>query len=189
MFESSINDAKAAAGVLFATYLARISVALPFLVALGFATAAITHMLVERFGAIDAYWIIAAGFAVIGVVAMKALSIKEHEEEAAEEQVEQNAAAEAATDATARATLAAVLPLLLEALATPLGRDTVAAGAKMAARNMPLIILLALMAFLFWPVEQASETPDLDDEATRTRTPRPNGAERASSDEMHREVA
>jgi hypothetical protein len=187
MFESSIINAKAAAVSLIAKYFARASVALPFLVALGFATAAITHILVERYGEVTAYWIMAAGFAVSGVVAMLAVSTNEREKEVAEEQVEQNDAARVAPDATAQATLEAALALLAAGLATPLGRDTVAAGTKMAASNMPLIILLALIALLFWPVAPTSETPDLDDEATRT--PRPNGAHQPSSNDMHRESA
>jgi hypothetical protein len=179
MFQSSINDAKSAAGSVIAKYFARATVALPFLVALGFATAAITHILVERFGEVNAYWIMAAGFAVSGVVAMLAVSTKEHEKEVAEEQVEQKDTARVAPDATAQATLEAALALLAAGLATPLGLDTVAAGAKMAARNMPLVILLALIALLFWPTAPISETPDLDDEATRT--PKSNGAHRPSS--------
>lgn len=187
MFQSSIDDAKSAAGSLIAKHLARASVALPFLVALGFATAAITHILVDRFGEVNAYWVMAAGFAASGVIAMLAVSTKEYEKEVAEERVVQKDTARVATDATAQATLEAALALIAAGLATPLGRDMVAAGAKMAARNMPLIILLVLMAFLFWPIESASETPDLEDEATRT--PRPNGADRSSSNDMHHEVA
>jgi hypothetical protein len=63
MFRGLINDAKSTAGALVAKYLARASMAVPFVAALGFVTAAITLMLVERFGHIAAYWMVAGGFA------------------------------------------------------------------------------------------------------------------------------
>ena len=69
MFRGLINDAKSAAGSLVAKYLARASVAVPFIVAFGFATAAITVMLVERYGHVAAYWMVAGGFTLIGLVA------------------------------------------------------------------------------------------------------------------------
>jgi preprotein translocase subunit SecY len=68
MFRGVINDAKSAAGSLIAKYLARVSVAVPFLAALGFATAAIAAMLVERFGSVAGYWMVAGGFMLIGLV-------------------------------------------------------------------------------------------------------------------------
>ena len=42
-------------------YVARASVAIPFVIALGFALAAIAVMLVERFGHVTAYWMMAGG--------------------------------------------------------------------------------------------------------------------------------
>ena len=67
MFHALINDAKSAVGALIARYLARATVAVPFFGALGFATAATTLALIERFGMIAAYWIMAGGLAIVGV--------------------------------------------------------------------------------------------------------------------------
>ena len=74
MFQGLISDAKAASGLLIDKYFARASVVVPFVVALGFATAAITLMLVNRFGYIAAFWIIAGGFTLIGLVATRVVS-------------------------------------------------------------------------------------------------------------------
>ena len=52
MFRGLISDAKSASGSLITKHLTRASVAVPFAVALGFATAAITLVLVDRFGSI-----------------------------------------------------------------------------------------------------------------------------------------
>ena len=86
MFRGLINDAKAAAGSLVGKYLVRASVAVPFIVAIGFAVAAITLMLVDRFGAINAYLMVAGGFTLIGLIAALVVTVKEQEEEVAESQ-------------------------------------------------------------------------------------------------------
>jgi hypothetical protein len=49
----------------------------PFLIALGLATAAVGLELTERFGAKNALRILAAGFSAIGVLASYAVTIKE----------------------------------------------------------------------------------------------------------------
>jgi hypothetical protein len=46
----------------------------PLLIALGFALAAITVMLVERYGQVTAYWLVAVGLAAIGSIAAIAVS-------------------------------------------------------------------------------------------------------------------
>jgi hypothetical protein len=89
VFAGLINHAKAAASGLVLKYVARASVAVPFVIALGFALAAFTVMLAQRFGHLTAYWLVAGGFAAIGAVAAFAVSVKELEEEVAEERAEQ----------------------------------------------------------------------------------------------------
>ena len=84
MFQGVIDAAKSSASALLAEYAARASVAVPFLIALGFATSALTVYLMERFGAISAYLIVAAGFTAIGVIGAIAFGVKEQEEEPAE---------------------------------------------------------------------------------------------------------
>jgi len=174
MFQGLINDAKSAVGSLVAKYLARASVAVPFIVALGFATAAITLMLIERFGGIAASWIVAGGFVLIGLAATLAVTVKEHEEEVADKAAEETDTAGVATDAAAQAAAQMPLALLGAVLSTPMGPSTVAGGAKLVARNIPLVVMLALIALLFWPTESAAEeaVAAADDEPTRW----PNGA-------------
>ena len=55
MFAGLINQAKSAVSHLVLQYVARASVAVPFIIALGFALAAITVLLVNRFGHAAAY--------------------------------------------------------------------------------------------------------------------------------------
>lgn len=159
MFRGLIGDAKSATGSLVAKYLTRASVAVPFVIALGFATAAITLMLIDRFGSIAAFWIVASGFTVIGVAATRVVTVKEREEEVAEKQAENRdtgVTSEAAAQVAVQA-LMALLGVLLSAPRTPSGLGELTAGAKMVVRNIPLVILLALLALLFWPSKSESD--------------------------------
>ena len=83
MFAGLINQAKGAASRLVLRYLARASVAIPFVIALGFALAAVSVMLVQRFGYVFGCWIMAGALALIGVIATIAVSITEQEEDLA----------------------------------------------------------------------------------------------------------
>jgi hypothetical protein len=150
MFRALISDAKSAAGSLIAKYLARASVVAPFVIALAFATAAITLMLIDRFGSIAAFWMLAGGFIVIGLVATRAVTVKEQGEEIAEKQVATQDAARAA-GAAAQFAMQGLLALLGVLLSTPPRSATLAAGAKRILRNIPPLVLLALLALLFWP--------------------------------------
>jgi hypothetical protein len=178
MFRAVINDAKSAVGALIAKYLARASVAVPFLFALGFATAAITLTLIERFGTIAACWIVAGGFAFIGLGATLAVAIKEQEAEVAEKKAEVADTAEMVTEVAARAAAQTPLALLGAILATPVGPSAVSGAATVLARNIPLVVLLGLIALLFWPSEPTEEEDGEAQGGGRTNGstgPAPNG--------------
>ena len=191
MFRALINDAKAAATSVVAKYLARASVAVPFLIAAGFAIAAITHMLIQRFGAVLGCWLLAAGFTLIGVVATLLVKVKEHEEEVAEQQAEAADTAEVANEAAAQALMQAPLALVGGLLSTPLGPKSVANGAKLILRNLPLVVLLGLIALLFWPTQPTAAEGDQDQGEEQPPGPEPdaNGAYRPKGNGLHRERA
>lgn len=149
MFRGLLNDAKSAVGSVIAKYLARASVALPFLIAAGFAIAAITLMLVDRFGHINAYWMMAGGLAVIGAVASLVVTVKEQEEEVAEKAVE----ATDTSDTMAEAAVQAPLALMGVLSALPLGPTSFMPLARVLGRNLPLVALIVLIGMLFWPAE------------------------------------
>jgi len=187
MFRGLINDAKAAAGSLVAKYLMRVSVAVPFIVALGFGIAATTVFLVDRFGSLYAYLMIAGGFTLIGLIASLVVSVKEQEGEVAETKAAATDTASVASDAAAQAAVQAPLALLSALFATPAGPAALAGGAKLLARNIPLVVLLALIGMLFWPADaraQVMDTADADlgeGKSNGAYTPVPNG--------LHREAA
>ena len=164
MFAGLINQAKAAVSGLVLRYVARASVAIPFVIALGFALAALTVMLVQSFGQITAYWLMAGGLAAIGAIAAIGVSVKEQEEEVAEQKAEQADTQSALGDATAQALTQAPLALLGGLFAAPGGATTAFKVASMLGRNFPLVLLLVLIGALFWPTEgneAAQEEADL----------------------------
>jgi hypothetical protein len=151
VFRSLINDAKSAAGAVIGKYAIRASVAVPFLVAAGFGTAAITLMLVDRFGAIAAYGMMGGGFAAIGLLASLVVAVKEQEDVVADVQADKTDTAGVTSDATAQAAVQLPMALLGTLLTTPMGPGVAMGGAKMVMRNLPLVILVALLGLLFWP--------------------------------------
>ena len=165
MFRGLINDAKSAASSLVLKYVARASVAIPFVIAVGFALAALAAWLVNRYGYVTGYLLMAGGLAAVGVIAALAVSVKEHEEEAADEAAEETDTTKVATDVAAQAPLA-----LLGALFTmPGGASSALKVAQVLGRNFPLVLLVALIGALFWPSEEEGDT--------ETLRPRPNGFE------------
>ena len=171
MFAGLINQAKAAASALVLKYLARASVAIPFIIALGFALAALSVMLVQQFGQVTAYWLMAGGLPAIGVIAAIGVSVKEHEEEVAEQKAEKADAPGVVSDATAQALTQAPLALLGGLFAAPGGATTAFKVAGILGRNFPLVLLLVLVAALFWP----TETGEAAQEADLPPANKPNG--------------
>jgi uncharacterized membrane protein len=188
MFRGLINDAKSAAGSMIAKYLARASVAVPFIVAAGFGTAATTVMLVDRYGSIAAYSIVAGAFTLIGLVAAFVVSVKEQEEEVAAEHAEARDTAEVGTEAAAQAAVQLPIAALGALFSTPGGTTAVMGGAKVLARNLPLVVLLALLAMLFWPTEHAAGEEEPEAEARKPNGMHPPTAH-ANGHDMQRDAA
>ena len=174
MFRGLISDAKAAAGAVIVKYVARASVAIPFLIAAGFATAALTVLLVDRYGAQTAYWLLAGGFTLFGMVAALVVTVKEQEEEVAETQAETEDTPAVAKEVAMQAPLA----LLSALLASPMGPSSAFGIAKLLGRNLPLALLLVIGGFLLLPRDPAAEGADLAEGgplADDAPVPKPNG--------------
>jgi hypothetical protein len=170
VFAGVINQAKSAVSRIVLQYVARASVAVPFVIALGFALAAIAGMLVERFGHVAGYWMMAGGLAAIGVIAVIVVSVKEHEEEVADQQAEEADTGSVVSGATAQAMAQAPLALLGALFSAPGGASSVLKVARILGRNFPMVLLLAMIGALFWPTESAP-----DDAATDAQSAKPDG--------------
>jgi hypothetical protein len=153
LFAGLMNQAKDAVSGLVLKYVARASVAIPFVIAAGFAIAAISVMLVQHFGHVPAYWLMAGGLAAIGVIAAITVSMKEHAEEVAEEKAEAADTQEVLDDATTQAVVQAPLALLGALFSAPGGASTALKVAGLLGRNYSLVLLLVLIGALFYPPE------------------------------------
>jgi hypothetical protein len=102
MFSSLFAKAKSAIGHVVEQQLLRASVAVPFLLCLGYALAGATAMLGTSYGWTAAYWIMAGAMALIGIVASVAIAIRERKERA-QEASRSNTIGQVAADALVRA--------------------------------------------------------------------------------------
>ena len=173
MFAGLINSAKSAVTGLVLKYVARASVAVPFVIAAGFALAAGTAMLVDRFGHVAAYWMVAGGLAVVGIIAAAVVSAKEEQEEAADQAAEATDTGEVVSDAAAQAMIQTPIAALGALFSIPGGASMALGGARLLARNLPLALLLGVIALLLWPTNREAAVADADDE----RAAKPNGAD------------
>jgi hypothetical protein len=173
MFQGLINNAKSAAAGLVLKYVARASVAVPFLIALGFALAAITVMLVDRFGHLTAYWAVAGGMALVGAIAAVIVSAREREEEVAEQVAEKTDTDEVIGNAAAQAMVQTPIALLGALFAS--SPATAISGVRLLARNLPLVLLLVMIGSLFWPTLPEEDSQETDQGL------KPNGSDEMST--------
>lgn len=147
MFQGLLRRAESTIDQVVAKYMSRAMVAIPLLVAGGFATAALTVKLVELYGSVTGYGLMAALFGVIGLVTMAIVGTGERRpaEPATAEQPAAASAEQPSSDAIdaaelltpeVRALLASVAPMAVPGLIRGVGR------------NLPLIFFLALVGFL-----------------------------------------
>jgi hypothetical protein len=179
VFRGLIDDAKSAAGSVVEKYAARAWVAVPFIIALGFATAGVTLLLVEWFGHRNAYFIVAGGFMVLGLLAVLVVRSKEHEVVIADEQAAKADTADVASDTAAAAAAQIPLALLGGLFSSPGGPSSVLSLARVLGRNLPLVLMLVALGVLLWP--QSAEETMTDEDADNAGNPevvRPNGAYR-----------
>lgn len=139
---------------LVAKYVGRAAVAIPLLVAAGFATAALTVELVNRYGAVTSYAVMAVLFAVIGLITMAVIGTGAPE--AAAESTEAPSGTESASAEASAADSGPLFPPEMMAVLTSAAPAALPGIARGIGRNLPLIFVLALLAFI---VSQFAETP------------------------------
>jgi hypothetical protein len=79
------------------------------------------------------------------------------------------------SDATKQAAVQASLALLSALFSAPGGTSTALKAARVLGRNFPLVLLLAMIGALFWPIGEM-EVPETSDLG-----PRPNGSDEIPS--------
>ena len=155
LFQGLFKRAERSIDSAISKFVGRATVAVPLLVAGGFATAALSIKLVELYGHVSAYAIMAVLFSVIALITM-AVNNKESEPAAAG-----NAEAETATDASQEADEESdgpQLPPEVMALLTSVAPAAAPGIARGVARNLPLIFILAIAAFVISRFAEASSS-------------------------------
>ena len=81
------------------------------------------------------------------------------------------------------------LALLGTLLTSPMGPGAAVSGAKMIGRNLPLVVLIAVFALLFWPADETKaegeDAPQPGDQPVPEPAPAANGDWRAAAENRH----
>lgn len=170
MFQGLFQRAERSIDQAVSRIVARAMVAAPLLVAAGFATAAITVKLVELYGSVVAYGLMAALFAVISLITMAIVGIGSStpaaEAQAAEEKPDDGAAPPNEE------------PSSVDDLLTPEIRSVFASAAPIAlpgvlrlvGRNLPLLLILAVAAYIISRFGEPSDSPEASAEEKAAET-------------------
>jgi len=160
MFQAVVQRAQRAVDSTLAKLMTRAAVAVPLLIAAGFGTAALTVTLTEAYGPALSYTMMAGLFVVLGGITATIVSangvLKEQVEEPAPSVAED--VAEVAAPLLDRNTLVALL--------TTAGPVALPGLLRLAARNFPLLVAAAIVAFFFFGRSITGKEPDVAETAT-----------------------
>lgn len=157
MFQGLFKRAELQIDSVVSKIVGRVLSAVPIVIAAGFATAAATVKLVELYGAVTAYALMAALFAVIGAIAMATLGTEKGP--ATEEPAAQGAGKAEGSDTGSPDVTDLFTPEMRSLLtsAAPVALPAVLRGVG---KNLPLILILALVAFVISRFVETSEELD-----------------------------
>ncbi|WP_333793826.1 hypothetical protein [Hyphomicrobium sp.] len=149
MFQGLLKRAERSIDHVIARFLSRALVAVPLIVAAGFATAAMAVKLVELYGPFAAYVCMAVLFAVIGLVTMAVVSSGSHTDTEPETSEAVSAASESGEgDDEGSGGAADFLTPEIRSLLTSIGPAALPPVARGVGRNLPLILFLAVVAYI-----------------------------------------
>lgn len=154
MFQGLFKRAERSLDSVVAKFVGRALVAVPLLVAGGFATAALTVKLVTQYGHVTAYALMAVLFGVIGLVTMAIVGIEQRPANGAATAEPETKADETPDDSADVADLITPEMRALFASAAPAALPGLLRGVG---RNAPLILMLALVAFV---ISRFAEAPE-----------------------------
>lgn len=159
MFQGMIDEVKASVQELVTRVATRAAIGVVFLVAIGFAVAALTMQLVNHFGGITASWMLAAGFAVVGLVGLVAAKMHDNRQEERKQEEEQQAEAASPSMAGATSEAAMQLPIALigSLLTTTSGFISPLTVLRFLARNAALVAFGGILAVLLWPQKNVAD--------------------------------
>jgi Na+-transporting methylmalonyl-CoA/oxaloacetate decarboxylase gamma subunit len=156
MFQDLFRRAETTIDGIVAKYMGRALVAVPLIVACGFATAAATVKLVELYGAPIGCAIMALVFGVLGLLTMAVVSGGHAPEEAS------FAPEEAAEPSRIGSEFDAFLTPELRSLVGATAPMALPVVARTVMRNLPLLIMLAVVIYIFSRFGKSSDDVESD---------------------------
>jgi hypothetical protein len=162
MLQGLINRAQLSLDQMVARYLTRAVVAIPFLIAAGFAVTALLTYLTALYGAINAYLIVAIGFAILGLLTAAfttALPVGP-----VSTPIETSPSVSGTESVTAEADK--TLENLMMA-AGAVGPVALPVLFRSVVRNLPLILVIGALAYLLFGQKAAAE-PNEDSHGNRS---------------------
>lgn len=168
MFQGLFRRAESTIDSVVAKYVGRAAIAIPLVIAGGFATAALTVKLVEIYGSVTAYAIMAALFALIGLVTMAVINTGARTAES--QPAEPSTASEGTAESTGPDAADLLTPEVKAFLASaaPAALPSIVRGVG---RNLPLILLLALIGFVISRFAENAETVSTPSEGDLAAAP------------------
>lgn len=153
MLQAIVERAQRAIDTLVSKYVTRVVVAVPFVIALGFGTAAASVKLTELYGNLVAHTVLAATFAAAGLAAAAAIALSGPAPVAvvSEETTGQATVAEEASEAAT----GPESELLLSAIGA-LGPAAMPGLLRFLLANVPLLVGVAVLAYLLFSEEPAT---------------------------------
>lgn len=148
MFQEIANRAQRAIDTLVSKYVVRLTVAVPFVVALGFGTAAASVKLTEMYGSILANAILAGVFATLGLVTAAAIGVSQPTPELMTEPVGA-VAGEPAPQQAGNEPLLANADAMLAAIGA-IGPTALPLLLRLLVRNLPLVVGALVLAYLLF---------------------------------------
>jgi hypothetical protein len=151
VFQSLVNRAQRSVDSLVSKYVARVAVAVPFMVAMGFGTAAASVKLTAEYGSMTAYTILAVAFSAIGLVAAVVIALSSSQP-AATTNANPQQDSETASDQTSdsREPNFPIDPATVLSMIATVGPAFTPPLLKLLARNLPLVTGLAILAYLLF---------------------------------------
>ena len=107
-------------------------------------------LLVEEFGHRTAYFIMASGFAAVGVIAGAVVKAKENQEETVDEMLAEKDTAEVVTASAAQAVTQVPAAMAGLLFSSPAGPAILRGAGRLTVRNWPLVLMLTAIGILMW---------------------------------------
>ncbi len=160
MFEGLVTRAQRSVDSLVSKYVTRLVVAVPFLVALGFGTAAASVKLTEDYGSTAAHAIMAASFAGLGLIAAVVIAFSGPTTPQASTAESESAAQAAASDA--QPTASALTPELVLTALGAAGPAAISPLIRLVVRNLPVVLLALILGYILFSERKAGDGVAVD---------------------------